>query len=89
MKEFEHYSVMAQECIDSLAIDPNGIYVDATLGGGGHSSLIAAKLEGGLLIGIDQDRDAIAAASARLAPFGSRFKAVKSNFSAHRKILKE
>ncbi len=89
MKNFEHYSVMAQECIDALAIDPKGIYVDATLGGGGHSSLIAAKLESGLLIGIDQDRDAIAAASARLAPYGERFKAVKSNFSALRAVLDE
>lgn len=89
MKEFEHYSVMAQECMDALAIDPNGIYVDATLGGGGHSSLIAERLEGGLLIGIDQDRDAIAAATARLAPYGDRFRAVKSNFSALRAVLEE
>ncbi len=87
MKEFEHFSVMAEECIDALAIRPNGIYVDATLGGGGHSSLIAAKLDRGLLIGIDQDRDAIKAASARLAPFGERFRAVKSNFSALRNVL--
>lgn len=87
MKNFEHYSVMAQECIDGLAVDPAGIYVDATLGGGGHSSLIAERLESGLLIGIDQDRDAIAAATARLAPFGDRFKAVKSNFSALRSVL--
>ncbi len=87
MKEFEHYSVMAKECIDALAIRPDGIYVDATLGGGGHSSLIAAKLEQGLLIGIDQDRDALKAASQRLAPFGERFKAVKSNFSALKDVL--
>lgn len=87
MKDFVHYSVMARECIDSLAIDPNGIYVDATLGGGGHSSLIAERLEQGLLIGIDQDRDAIAAASARLAPYGDRFRAVKSNFSNLRWVL--
>ncbi len=87
MKEFEHFSVMAQECMDALAIRPDGIYVDATLGGGGHSSLIAAKLDRGLLIGIDQDRDALKAASARLAPFGERFRAVKSNFSALRSVL--
>lgn len=87
MKAFEHYSVMAQECIDALAIRPNGIYVDATLGGGGHSALIAAKLEKGLLIGIDQDQDALKAASARLASFGERFKAVKSNFSALKEVL--
>ncbi len=89
MKEFEHYSVMARECIEGLAIDPNGIYVDATLGGGGHSSLIAERLQNGLLIGIDQDRDAIAAATARLAPYGERFRAVKSNFSALRAVLDE
>lgn len=89
MKDFAHYSVMAKECIESLAIDPNGIYVDATLGGGGHSSLIAAKLQKGLLIGIDQDRDAIAAATQRLAPYGERFKAVKSNFSALRAVMEE
>ncbi len=87
MKEFEHYSVMAGECIEALAIRPDGIYVDATLGGGGHSSLIAAKLESGLLIGIDQDQDALQAAGARLAPFGERFKAVKSNFSALKEVL--
>ncbi len=87
MKEFSHYSVMAEECIEGLAIDPNGIYVDATLGGGGHSSLIAARLDKGFLIGIDQDRDALAAATKRLEPFGARFKAVKSNFSALRSVL--
>lgn len=89
MKEFSHYSVMAAECIEGLAIDPNGIYVDATLGGGGHSSLIAARLEKGLLIGIDQDRDALTAATKRLEPFGERFRAVKSNFSALRAVLDE
>lgn len=89
MKDFAHYSVMARECIDGLSIDPNGIYVDATLGGGGHSSLIAERLRGGLLIGIDQDRDAIAAATKRLAPYGERFRAVKSNFSALRAVLDE
>ena len=87
MKEFEHYSVMAKECIDALVIRPDGIYVDATLGGGGHSSLIAAKLDQGLLIGIDQDRDALKAAGQRLAPFGERFKAVKSNFFALKDVL--
>ena len=87
MKAFEHYSVMAQECINALAIDPNGIYVDATLGGGGHSSLIAEKLQKGLLIGIDQDRDAITTATARLAPYGERFRAVKSNFASLKLVL--
>ncbi len=89
MKEFKHYSVMAEECISALKIDPKGIYVDATLGGGGHSSLIAAQLTEGKLFGIDQDRDAIAAASARLSPYGERFEAIKSNFSALREALAE
>ena len=89
MKEFAHYSVMAAECIEGLKIDPNGIYVDATLGGGGHSSLIAAQLKSGLLIGIDQDRDALQAASQRLAPFGERCRAVKSNFSDLKTVMAE
>ena len=87
MKEFKHYSVMAEECISALAIKKNGIYLDATLGGGGHSSLIAERLESGLLIGVDQDADAIKAASKRLEPFGERFRAVKSNFSALKEVL--
>lgn len=89
MKEFEHYSVMAEECISALAIKKDGIYVDATLGGGGHSSRIAARLDQGLLIGIDQDADAIKAARERMAPFGQRFKAVKSNFSQLKRVLEE
>ncbi len=89
MKEFEHYSVMAEECISALAIKKDGIYVDATLGGGGHSSRIAARLDGGLLIGIDQDADAIKAAGERMAPFGQRFRAVKSNFSQLKRVLEE
>lgn len=89
MKEFKHYSVMAEECISALAIKKNGIYLDATLGGGGHSSLIAERLESGLLIGVDQDADAIKAASKRLEPFGERFRAVKSNFSALKEVLEQ
>lgn len=89
MKEFKHYSVMAEECISALAIKENGIYLDATLGGGGHSSLIAERLGSGLLIGIDQDADAINAASERLAPYGERFRAVKSNFSNLKQVLAE
>jgi 16S rRNA (cytosine1402-N4)-methyltransferase len=89
MKAFEHYSVMAQECMEGLAIRPDGVYVDATLGGGGHSSLIAARLNQGLLIGIDQDADALAAATKRLEPFGERFKAVKSNFSNLKFVLEQ
>ena len=67
---FSHYSVMLQEAVDGLCVRPDGIYVDGTLGGGGHSYEIAGKLsEGGRLIGIDQDGDAIKAASERLLEF--------------------
>ena len=79
-KEFSHYSVLLNECIDGLDIDPNGIYVDGTAGGGGHSFAIASRLSGGRLIAIDQDEAAIAAASARLAPLGERATVVRNNF---------
>ena len=72
-----------------MNIKPNGIYVDATLGGGGHSSLIAKHLTSGLLIGIDQDRDALRAAGELLASFGERFRSVKSNFAALKSVLEE
>ena len=62
MKEFHHVSVLLQECIDGLNIKPDGIYVDGTLGGAGHSSQIAARLTTGRLIGIDRDPVALAAA---------------------------
>ena len=65
--KFSHYSVMLRECIEALAIKPDGIYVDCTLGGGGHSLEIAKKLTTGKLICIDQDICAITAAKARLA----------------------
>ena len=64
--EFKHTSVLLDETIDNLNIRPDGIYVDGTLGGGGHSEAILKRLTTGRLIGIDQDEDAIRAASARL-----------------------
>ena len=79
-KEFKHYSVLLEECIEGLDIDPDGIYVDGTAGGGGHSFAIASRLDGGRLIAIDQDEAAIAAAGARLAPLGERATVVRSNF---------
>lgn len=79
-REFKHYSVLLNECIEGLNIDPDGIYVDGTAGGGGHSFAIASRLEGGRLIAIDQDEAAIAAAGARLAPLGERATVVRSNF---------
>ena len=80
--EFKHYSVLLDECIENLNIKPDGIYVDGTLGGGGHSYQIASRLNsGGRLIGIDQDADAIAAASKRLEEFQDRVTIVRSNYS--------
>lgn len=79
---------MLRECIDSLDIKPDGIYVDATCGGGGHSYEIASRLgEGGRLICIDQDSDALAAAGKRLAPFADRVTFAKSNFSKLADVL--
>ena len=85
--EFNHISVLLNECIEGLNIKENGIYVDGTLGGGGHSSHIAAKLTTGRLIGIDQDTDAIQAASKRLEPYNNVFTAVHSNFYNVREVL--
>lgn len=78
---FSHRSVLLGECIDGLCIDPEGIYIDGTAGGGGHSYEIASRLRGGRLIAIDRDADAIEAAGRRLAPFGDRVTLVRNNFS--------
>lgn len=77
---FSHVPVMLHECIEGLAIRPDGVYVDGTAGGGGHSFEIARRLETGLLIAIDQDEAAVKAASARLAPLGPRAVVVRNNF---------
>ncbi len=88
MTEFSHVPVLASECIEMLHIRPDGVYVDGTTGGGGHSALIAEHLgERGRLICIDRDDDALAAASARLAPLGKNITFVKSNFAAIRSVL--
>ena len=80
--EFNHYSVLLNETIENLNIKPDGIYVDGTLGGGGHSYQVASRLgDKGRLIGIDQDKDAIAAAGARLAEFGDKITIIRSNYS--------
>ncbi len=86
--DFRHYSVMLHQCIEALNIKPDGIYVDMTLGGGGHSSLIAEKLTTGRLIGIDRDADAICAAGKRLAPFADKITLVKDNYKNISNILK-
>lgn len=80
MSEFHHVSVLLEECMEGLNIRPDGIYVDGTLGGAGHSSCIAARLTTGTLIGIDRDPVALTAAGERLAPFGDRVRLVHSNF---------
>lgn len=86
--EFQHKSVLLQECIDALNIRPDGIYLDGTLGGAGHSSQIARRLtEGGRLIGVDRDRTALAAAKERLAPYADCVTLVHSNFAEIDAIL--
>lgn len=87
--EFRHRSVLLDECIEALAIRPDGIYVDGTAGGGGHSFEIARRLTTGKLIALDQDEDAIAAASARLAPLGERAVVVRNNFSNLAEVLRD
>ena len=82
-----HVSVLLHECIDNLNIRPDGIYVDGTLGMGGHSEQIAARLTTGKLIGIDRDETAIECAGARLAPFGDRVQLVHGNFRDAAAIL--
>ena len=86
--EFVHEPIMLEEVIDGLRIRPDGIYVDGTLGGAGHSDRIAERLnEKGMLIGIDQDGDAIAAASKRLNKYGEKVRIVRSNYAAMRSVL--
>lgn len=88
--EFKHKSVLLYETVDELNIKPDGIYVDGTLGGGGHSYEIAKRLsEGGRLIGIDQDEDAIKAAGKRLEPYMDRVTIVRNNYCNMDKVLDE
>ncbi len=82
-----HISVLLPECIEALNIRPDGIYVDGTLGMGGHSAAIAERLTTGLLIGIDRDETAIQRAGERLKPFGERVKLVHGNFRNTAAIL--
>ena len=85
---FEHTSVLLEETIEGLKIKPEGIYVDGTLGGGGHSKEIAERLgKEGKLIGIDQDEAAINAAKERLAAFGDKVTIVRSNYRDTKEVL--
>ena len=87
--EFHHVPIMLQSCIEALSIKPSGIYVDGTMGGGGHSRAIATNLQsGGRLIGIDRDTDAINAAKARLSEFNN-VTYVHSNYADIKDILKD
>lgn len=86
--EFKHYSVLLNETIEQLNIRPDGIYVDGTLGGAGHSGEICKRLgDGGRLIGIDQDADAISAASQRLENFKDKTTIVRSNYSDMKNVV--
>ena len=89
MAEPRHVSVLLQECIENLNIRPDGIYLDGTLGLGGHSYEIASRLTTGRLIGIDRDPSAIQRAGARLSPFADRVTLVHGNFSDAAQILDE
>lgn len=88
--EFNHKSVLLDEVIEGLAIKPDGIYVDGTLGGAGHGSQVCKRLgEYGRFIGIDQDADAIAASTERLRPYGDRVQIVRSNYADMVNVLRE
>ena len=87
--EFSHYSVLLNECLDGLDIKPDGIYVDGTAGGAGHSTQIAKRLDSGRLIAIDQDETAVAVATERLLATGKNTTVVRSNFCEIAKVLKE
>lgn len=88
--EFKHYSVLLEETIDNLKIKKDGIYVDGTLGGAGHASVVCSHLDkGGKFIGIDQDEDAIRASSERLKEFGDIVTIVRSNYCNMKQVLHE
>ena len=89
MTEFHHVSVLLDECIEGLNIKPDGIYVDGTLGGAGHSSQIAKRLTTGRLIGIDRDPVALKAAGKRLESYADRVTLVHSNFCEIAQVLKD
>ena len=78
--EFKHYSVLLGETIEQLQVKADGIYVDGTLGGGGHAYEVCSRLKGGHFYGIDQDDAAIEAAGKRLAPFGDRVTILRENY---------
>jgi 16S rRNA (cytosine1402-N4)-methyltransferase len=86
--EFSHYSVLLRECLDGLHIDPEGRYVDGTAGGAGHSREIAKQLTTGRLYALDQDPDAVAVATERLAPY-PQAKVIRTNFREMASVLEQ
>ena len=89
MKAFHHVSVLLEECLTGLAIKPDGVYIDGTLGGAGHSSQIVKQLTTGRLIGIDRDPIALKAAAERLAPYQDKVTLVHSNFCEMAQVVKD
>ena len=89
MKDFHHISVLLEECMEGLDIKPDGIYVDGTLGGAGHSSQIVKQLTSGRLIGIDRDPIALEASGKRLEPYKDRVTLVHSNFCEMKQVMKD
>ena len=89
MKEFHHISVLLDECLEGLAIKPDGIYVDGTLGGAGHSSQIAKRLTTGRLIGIDRDPVALHAAGERLARYKDNVTLIHRNFCEMSQVVED
>ena len=87
MMEFHHVPIMLPEVMELLKPERGGLFVDGTLGGGGHSEGILSRLSDGKLYGIDRDGNAIAAASKRLAPFGDKFQAIRGNFFNMKQLL--
>lgn len=86
--EFQHYSVLLAETIEQLHVKPEGIYVDGTLGGGGHAREVCRRLTTGHFYGIDQDDSAVRAASERLAPFGDKVTIFRENFRNTKALLR-
>ena len=89
MKEFHHISVLLEQCLEGLAIKPDGIYVDGTLGGAGHSSQIVKRLTTGRLIGIDRDPVALEASGKRLESYKDRVTLVHSNFCEMKQVMED
>lgn len=87
--EFHHYSVLLKETIDELQVKPDGIYLDGTLGGGGHAFEVCSRLQKGHFYGIDQDAAAIAAASERLKGFGDKVTVIRDNYCNARSVLND